>query len=49
MTDHVDTLPGLLERVNEYLSGWCRCICREHPDGTMCKLCGHSHEAKNDV
>lgn len=33
----------LLKRVNYWLAPWCRCICREAPDGTMCKLCGHAH------
>ena len=33
----------LRDRVMRWLAGWCRCICREAPDGTMCQLCGHAH------
>lgn len=38
---------ALRERVNQWMSPWCKCICRTYPDGTLCKLCGHAHEMTN--
>lgn len=43
------TRDEIIEFIQQRWPLWCRCICRECPDGTMCLLCGHAHEPKRDL